>query len=97
MYQYPTFKGKRIFPTLSATRELMKLGMTLEEVVEVLELGYDCAPGRRKKGVIEKGLQVGKKEIRVVIGDNIFIHPDGHQEDIWSLVHVGKTTYKKRR
>jgi hypothetical protein len=51
---YPTWKKHPLIPTLSATRELLKLNMDLYDVLEILENGYDCAKSKRKHEVLER-------------------------------------------
>ena len=64
------YNGLRIAVSHSAMQELMQEGMTLYDVVEILENGYD-APRKRKKGTIEKWLDKGKKTYNVVIGSKM--------------------------
>ena len=84
-------KGLRISPSLSATRELMKEGKTLFDVLEILEKGYD-APRKRKHGIIEKWINKGNKTYNVVVAED---YDDIMKEDIWKLIHFGKFTRRR--
>ena len=53
--QNTLYRGMKIIVSYSAMRELMKYGMDIEDVVEVLEKGQD-APRKRGRGKIEKWL-----------------------------------------
>lgn len=79
-----TYKGLRIEPTLSASRELVREGKDLYDVLEILENGYVVK--KRKKDVIEKALRKGKKEFRAVIAKIQVQYPDGFMEEVWRLI-----------
>ena len=89
------YKNIRIEPTLSASRELMKEGKDLNDVLEILEEGYES--GKRKQNIIEKCQRKGNKEFKAVIAETEVSYPDGYTEKVWRLIHFGKTTYKKSR
>ncbi len=91
------YNGLRIEPTLSASRELMKEGNDLTDVLEILEEGYDCSASRRKSNIIEKCLRKGDKEYKAVIAETEVTYPDNYIEKVWRLIHFGKITYKKQR
>ena len=86
-----TYKGMRIAVSHSAMQELMKQGMAVSDVVEILETGYD-APRKRKQGTLEKWFDVRKKTYNVVI---VRDYHDLMKEECWVLIHVGKFTRKK--
>jgi len=86
------YKGLRIEPTLSATRELLKDRLDLYDVLEILENGYDCSCGRRKENIIERCIDRKNKTIKAVVAKTISRYPDGFQEEVWRLIHVGKFT-----
>lgn len=90
------FKGLRIEPALSAARELLKHDMDLADAVEVLNSGYECGPSKRKPNIIEKCMRRGGKEFKAVAAKVSVRYPDGYYEELWRLIHVGKTTFKKR-
>lgn len=91
------YKGYRILPTLSASRELVEHGYSIYDVVNILENGYDCSASKRRANIEEKCLKKGNKEIKAVIALTTVTYPDKFTEAVWRLVHFGITTYKKRR
>ncbi|MEK6951420.1 MAG: hypothetical protein AABX29_00225 [Nanoarchaeota archaeon] len=91
------FQGLRIEPTLSASRELIKEGKDLYDVLKILENGYDSSTSKRKENIIEKSLRKGNKEYKAVIAKTEIKYPDGFIEEVWRLIHFGKITYKKER
>ena len=92
-----TYKGLRIEPTLSASRELAKEDKDLYDVLNILEEGYDCSASKRKKNIIERCLQKGNKEYKAVLAETEVTYPDGYAEKVLRLIHFGKITYKKER
>jgi hypothetical protein len=70
--------------------------LNLFDVADVLENGYDCARSKRRKGKIERCLQLDNKVTRVVIAEGQFAYPDGWIEDVYWLIHVSVETFKKR-
>lgn len=91
------YKGYRIEPTLSASRELIKHGSSIYDIVDILEKGYDCNASKRKSNIEEKCLKKGKKEIKAVVALTTITYPDKFTETVWRLIHFGITTYKKVR
>lgn len=91
------FHGLRIEPTLSASRELVKEGKSLYDVLEILEDGYDSSASKRKANIIEKSIRKGNKEYKAVVAKTEVVYPDGFREAVWRLIHFGKITYQKRR
>lgn len=91
------FKGLRIEPTLSASRELVKEKKDLYGVLEILENGYESSASKRKEDIIERSLRRGNKEYKAVVAKTNVIYPDGFREEVWRLIHFGKITYKKLR
>ncbi|MFQ5800889.1 MAG: hypothetical protein ACE5HH_04125 [Candidatus Hydrothermarchaeales archaeon] len=49
----------RIFKR-AVLNELVDLGMDLWDVVEILEVGFDCERSSRKSGVIERCIKKGR-------------------------------------
>ena len=90
------YKGLRIEVTLAATRELLQENLDLNDVVDILEKGYDCATGKRKPGIIEKCVRKQNKITKVVIAKTSVRFPDGFQENVWRLIHLGTFTYSKK-
>ncbi len=73
-------------------RELMQEGLTLDDVKDILEQGYD-APRKRKKGCIEKWLGKGNKTYNAVIVKD---YNEFLKEEVWVLIHFGKFGRKKQ-
>ena len=92
-----TFNGMRIEPTLSASRELVREGKDLYDILSILEDGYDCSTSKRKKNIIEKCLRKGNKEYKAVLAETEVTYPDGYIEKVLRLIHFGKSTYNKKR
>lgn len=92
-----TYRGMRIEPTLSASRELMEHDKGLYDVLKILKNGYDCSPSKRKGNLIEKGLRRGNKESRVVLAETEITYPDKSRESVFRIIHFGKIAYKKER
>ena len=85
------YKGLRIAVSVSAMNELMKYGMTLHDVAEILENGSD-APRKRKPDTIERWLNKGRKTFNAVIAKN---YDNILKEECWILIHVGIFTRRK--
>lgn len=84
-------------PSRRAYHELAELGLTLHDVTRILEEGVDVARSRRRRGLVERGIRIGKKVIRVVAEERTFVYPDGFKEKVWYIIHASKETFKKRR
>ena len=91
------YKGTRIEPTMSASRELVKEGKDLYDVLKILEEGYDCSASKRDKNIIEKCWKKGNKEYKVVLAETEVAYPDRFAEKVLRLIHFGKSSYKKER
>ena len=83
---YPAWKKRPIIPTLSATRDLLKLNMDLYDVLEILEKGFDCATSKRKLEVFERCIKKKKKIFKVVVVKDDWRWSG---EKVWTLTHVG--------
>ena len=80
-----TYKGKPIFPTKTALNELSEIDVNLYEVPEILENGFEIR--KRKKNIIERGIQRGNKVISVVV-----VYLGGY----YKLIHAGEFTLSKK-
>ena len=85
------YKKLKVVATNSAMLELVKEGKNLFDVIQILTEGYN-APRKRKKDVIEKWFDKGKKTYNVVVVYDLQRYSN---EDCWLLIHFGKFTKKK--
>jgi len=83
---YPSFKGLPVLPSKAAFKELAKHAMTLEDAVEILECGLDCARSPRRVECVERCVQVGEKTLKVVAVKSVNYSLDS---ECWLLTHVG--------
>ena len=60
----------------------------LDDVVKILEEGFDCSRSKRKKNIYERCIQKGKIIIKVVVADT---------GEHLVLTHVGKFTASKKK
>src|SRR3989338_11135040 len=91
-------QGKRLWPRKSPSRELEELGLDLIDAASVLEEGFECSSGgRRKEGIIERCLQRGDKVIRVVAAEGLLDNLDGEKELVYYLVHVSIESINRKR
>ncbi|MDI6655772.1 MAG: hypothetical protein QME59_07840 [Candidatus Hydrothermarchaeota archaeon] len=82
---YPKWKGKPVVPSYHAARE-MEGRFTLDDVVEILERGYDCPKSKRAKGTIEKCIKKKGKIIRIVAVEAYSTWIGG---SVWLIKHIG--------
>ena len=80
-----TYKGKPILPTKTSLNELSEIDVNLYEVPEILEKGFEIR--KRKKNIIERGVQKGNKVINVVVVD---------LGAYYKLIHAGEFTLSKK-
>ena len=80
-----TYKGKPILPTKTALNELSEIDVNLYEVPEILEKSFEIR--KRKKNIIERGIQRENKVINVVVVD---------LGNYYKLIHVGKFSLSKK-
>jgi hypothetical protein len=81
---YPEWKGLPVIPTKSALDELIKYYMDLEDVVRILELGYEFT--KRRKGTVEKCLNRKGEVIKVVVVQS---YNYSLKTDCWVVKHIG--------
>ena len=79
------YKGKPVLPTKTALNELSDIDVNLYEVPEILEKGFEIR--KRKKNIIERGIQKGNKVVNVVVVD---------LGDYYKLIHAGEFTLSKK-
>lgn len=82
------YKGLRLIPSKSASDELLKHGLMLQDCKEILESGYD-APRKRARDTEEKWLDRGTKTYNVVIVKSF---NSMYNEDVWLIIHLGRFT-----
>lgn len=82
---YPKYKGKPVMPTKRTIEELEEEGLDLDDVVEILDEGFDCSRSAREENIEEKCIQRKKAIIKVVVEN---------MGDYWKLKHVG--SFKRR-
>jgi len=80
-----TYNGKPILPTKEALNELSDINLDLYEISGILEKGFDIR--KRKKNVIEKGIQKGNKVINVVVVE---------LDNYYKLIHAGEFTLTRK-
>jgi len=76
-----------VLPSLRADREMLRLGLYLEEVIDVLEAGSECARSARSVGVMERCLHRGGRLLKVVA---VSSETRWSREEVWLVVHVGE-------
>lgn len=81
------FAGRLLVATHSAYKELEELAMDLNDVRGVLEQGFDCSSGKRRKGTLERCLHTGGRITRVVavMDYNYFL-----QQDCLTIIHASR-------
>lgn len=82
------WKRKPLTPTRSAADEMLRLGLDLFDAKQILEDGFDCSRGKRKKGTYERCMRKGKKMLKVVVVDVGSVH---------LITHVGSLTATRRK
>lgn len=90
------WNGRRLLPTRKASHEILELGLSIQEIIAVLDKGFDCAPSKRQKGRIERCLRKNMKLIRVVVQESELVYAS-EKEDVYWIIHVSEETYKKER
>ncbi len=82
---FPKYQGKEIVVPKSLQSELAQTGLTLLEVVYILENGFDCSRSKRRKGIVEKCFRYGNKVAKVVVESKL----RWFGGEVWRLRHVG--------
>ena len=91
---YPLYQNIPLIPSRSAMTELYDNNMDLNDVLGVIESGYDCPKGKRSKEKIERCLDQKRKTIRIVIAKS---YSDYFASEVWVVIHVGITSKPKVR
>jgi exonuclease VII small subunit len=79
---YPCYQGKPVIPDYKrgVLSELEEEGLDLDEVVKILETGFDCSASKRNRAILERCVQKKNRIIKVVVEEG---------EEYWGLRHVG--------
>ena len=80
-----------LIPSRTASKEMMKLGLSLNNCKRILDEGYD-SPRIRKKDTIEKWINKGNKTYNIVITKSTNYSLN---EEIYLITHIGKFTRQK--
>ena len=84
---WPTWRGRKLRPSLKADREMLTLRLDLEVVLLVLEDGFDCSRSPRSAGTVERCLRWKGKVVKVVAVPSVV---QWNGEEIWLVIHVGE-------
>lgn len=87
MNNFPRYQKRYIKATKNAAEELWQFKKDLWDVLEILEIGYDCSRSKRKANILEKCIRKGDNVFKAVVVD---------LDNYFLLIHFGKFTYKKR-
>lgn len=82
---YPEYKGKPVMPIKRTIEELEEEGLDMDDVIEILDEGFDCSRSAGEENIEEKCIQRKKAIIKVVVEN---------MGDYWKLKHVG--SFKRR-
>ena len=79
---YPKYLGKPVIPDCrrGVLAELEEEDLDLDDVVEILETGFDCSASKRDEKILERCAQKKTRIIKVVVEEG---------EEYWGLRHVG--------
>ena len=91
---FPHYESLPIIPSRAASTELIKYGLDLYDVLEILENGYDCSKSKRAKKTIEKCLDHKKKTHKVVA---VKVHYYSLDTEAWLITHVGITSKRRMK
>ncbi len=84
----PTWNGKPILPTRSAQNEMFDNDISLIDIKNSIESGFNCSRSTRKKNKLEKCIRKGRKIIKVVVVDT---------GEHLVIIHVGSFTASKKK
>ena len=75
-------------PSRAAQDEMFDHGVSLHDIVEILEEGFDCSRSKRMKNILERCVHRSKTIIKVVAADT---------GEHLIITHVGKFTASKKK
>ena len=84
----PIWQGKLLMPSKAALDEMYDLNVNLNDVMDILEEGFDCPRSKRKKNKLERCAKRGRKIIKVVVVDT---------NEHLIITHVGKFMASKKK
>ncbi|UCF08148.1 MAG: hypothetical protein JSW28_00175 [Thermoplasmata archaeon] len=82
---FAEWNDRAIIVTKSANNELLRDKLTMEDVVEILEKGFDCPRSKRAKDTVERCLNRSYGTIKVVVVESV---QEWSKEKVWILTHV---------
>ncbi len=71
--------------TESATKEAEEIGLNLDDIGNLLENSYNCAKGKRRKGIEERCIRKDGKILKIVI--ELKISKSGFE--YWRIRQIG--------
>lgn len=80
------YRGLRLIPSKAAMREMMQLGLTISDCLQLLEEGFP-APRQRAKWCIEMWRAKGTKTFNIVIVESFSVV---NNELVYLIIHVGR-------
>ena len=87
---YPCYRKKPLILDYNSgvISELEEEDMDLDDVIHIMENGFDCPRSKRKRGTLERCIQKKNRIIKVVIVET---------DDYWLLRHAGSFKLSKRK
>ncbi len=79
------WRGRMLRFTNAAYWELYKNGLSPDDVIEVLDNGYDFPRKQRREGIYEKCLRKGCEIIKVVVAES---YSFDIKETVWAVVKI---------
>ncbi len=88
-WPFPTWEGIPIIPTDHAIDQAYELGLDDYDIASILEGGYDCIRGRRKRGIRERCSRWRGGWLRVVVS----LEPSGYTDgnEAWIVLALKPT------
>ena len=80
-----SWQGRPLQFTAAAYRELSKYGLSAEDVIEILDFGYEFPEKKRKEGIYERCLRKENVMTKVVVSDS---YSYDLKEAIWLVIHI---------
>ncbi len=90
---FSEYQGKPLIPSGAASDEMITYGLSLADVLHILENGYDCSIKRRRSNIIERCVDSGNKTTKVVAAEVLYYSLD---IEAWYITHIGVTTRRRK-